>query len=496
MILANPPGIKISNGKIQHFVKAGSRWGFTAGTAQKLSFKPYPFWLGYASSLIKRDTPAVVRTIDAVALEWTDQQFIDEVCKWNPDLVLLESPTIGIMDDIKLAEDLRNQASTQIAFAGSHVSGYGPIKFLKENKFIDYALFGEYENTLKELILALCSGEAIKNVKGIAFRSNGTIYQNSPGSLIENLDYLPWPDRDDLPPKLYRESFCARIPNAQMLSSRGCPSGCVFCIERWVMYDSPLYRVRNTKSVVDEMEFLAKQFNAKEIYFDDQSFTVSKRHVNAICEEIMSRGLDVEWSCMGDAMFIQYQTLKKMRDSGCTGMKFGVEVANTETLKGIGKPLNLERVRQVAKWLRELGIRSHATFMFGLPGENKQDLSNTLRFALSLDVDSIQLSIATPFPGTPFFNLAETKKWLLTHDWNLFDGSRKGVVSYPQLSTEEILQIYHRARGMYALKKYVKHPTYVFNKIQELYAEGGLSHCVKSASSMVNWIVLGIEGHY
>jgi radical SAM superfamily enzyme YgiQ (UPF0313 family) len=152
---------------------------------------------------------------------------------------------------------------------------------------------------------------------------------------------------------------------------------------------------------------------------------------------------------MGD-ITLGKEHLDLMAKSGCVGIKFGVETSNSITLREIGKGfVELEKVRKLVDECRKIGIRTHATFMIGLPGEKRVDILNTIKFAMKLKPDSMQFSIATPFPGTPFFSLVESEGWLTTIDWTLFDGAHRSVISYPGLSNKEIEELYQLALDEY-----------------------------------------------
>lgn len=204
------------------------------------------------------------------------------------------------------------------------------------------------------------------------------------------------------------------------------------------MYRNGKYRTFSPKRVADEMEYVIKKFDAKEVYFDDDSFTIDKIHVLGICDEIKRRDLKVKWSCMADAICADEEMIGAMADSGCIGMKFGVESAEEEILKRIGKPLDYEKLKQMLKTCVNRKIKTHATFTFGLTGENRQTLHKTLEFAKSLDVDSVQFSITTPFPGTRYYDEIKEKGMLKTQRWQDYDAAGKSVIQYSGLTSEEV----------------------------------------------------------
>lgn len=455
VLIANPPAY--IGDYDRHFVQAGSRWSFTMRISKDSGcnehYLPYPFFLGYSSALLKRTFD--VKAIDACALDFDEREFIQYVVAHDPDVLVLEVPTVSFPLVMEVIREIKEDIRCKVVLAGSHVTALAK-EVMDKYAFIDYCLLGEYELTLKELMEHLDKeSEDDKNlraIKGLGFRHGNKVTINERRELLKNLDKLPFPDREDLPIKYYHDFEIAGKPSAQMLTSRGCPSSCIFCVERQVIWDSPLYRKRNPAKVVDEMALVKDEYGAKQVYFDDETMTINRKHVKAICDEIIYRGLDIPWTCMGD-ITLDYDTLNLMAKAGCVGVKFGVETVNTETLSEIRKIfLNLEKTKQFVEWCRELNMWSHATFMIGLPGDTEKDVSKTLKFATDLDPDSAQFSIATPFPGTPFFDMAKRNDWLTTLDWTMYDGANHAVLNYPWLSKEEIERLYQNA-----LKKFYKH---------------------------------------
>jgi radical SAM superfamily enzyme YgiQ (UPF0313 family) len=456
VLIANPPAyIRDSN---RHFIQAGSRWSFSTQIPKNSECKdhylPYPFFLGYSSALLKRDLDVKVNAIDACALDFDEKDFMSYVASYKPDILVMEVPTISFPLVMNIAKEIKDNLDCKIVIAGSHVTA-SVKETMKKYRFIDYCLLGEYEISLEELVkhsIDEHDNGDLKKVRGLAFRNQGEVHINQKRELLKDLDSLPFPDREDFPIEHYHDFEIAGKPCAQIITSRGCPASCIFCIERQVMYASPLYRRRDPAKVVDEIALVKERYKAKQVYFDDETMTVNRHHIASICNEIINRKLDIPWTCMGD-ITLAHETLKLMAKAGCVGVKFGVETVNTRTLADINKSfMNLDKVKQFVKWCKKLGLWTHATYMIGLPGDTRQDVSKTLDFAIRLDTDSAQFSIATPFPGTPFFEMAEENGWLATYDWTMYDGANHSVVSYPWLTKDEIEQFH-----MMALKRYYKH---------------------------------------
>jgi radical SAM superfamily enzyme YgiQ (UPF0313 family) len=485
ILITNPPAY-IGNA-YRHFIEAGSRWSFSIGIPKdsgcKDHYLPYPFFLGYSSALLKRSNNlAKVKALDACALDFDEKDFTHYIKSYRPDVLIMEVPTISFPLVMDITRELKVDTDFKVVITGTHVTALAK-EVMNEYPFIDYCLLGEYELVLKELVEHLTredDSNNLKDVKGLAFRHNGDLVINERRELLRDLDSLPFPDRDDFPIKNYHDFEIAGKPCAQLITSRGCPAGCIFCIERHIMYASPFYRRRNPEKIVEEMKVVKEKHGARQVYFDDETMTINKRHVRSICKEIVNKELDLPWTCMGD-ITLDYDTLSLMAKAGCVGVKFGVETVNTRTLTDIRKSfMSLEKVKHFVKKCKKLNIWSHATYIIGLPGDRKEDIMKTLDFAVRLGTDSAQFSIATPFPGTPFFEMVKENGWLVTHDWTMYDGANYSVITYPWLTKDEIEEI-HRL----ALKRYYKHATARMllrpRKVLRLMRAGGLRYAFNKA---------------
>lgn len=447
-------------------------------------YLPYPFFLGYSSALLKRDLNAVVNAIDTCALDFDEKEFVGYITSYKPDILIMEVPTITFPLVMNLVKKVKDNVDCKIVIAGSHVTALAE-ETLEKYRFIDYCLLGEYEITLLGLIKHLINerdNRDLKKFKGLAFRNQGKVLINERRELLKDLDSIPFPDRDDFPIVHYHDFEIAGKPSAQMLTSRGCPSNCIFCVNRQVVWGSPLYRRRNPEKIVDEMIVVKEKYGAKQVYFDDETMVINRRYVTAICKEIIDRKLNLPWTCMGD-ITLDYNTLSLMSKAGCVGVKFGVETVNTKILTEIKKIfMNLEKVKRFVEQCKKLGLWSHATYMIGLPSDGKEDILKTLDFAIKLNTDSAQFSIATPFPGTPFFEMAKENGWLATYDWTMYDGANHSVVNYPWLTKDEIEQ-FHRM----ALKRYYRHAIIKSltspRKVFRLMRAGGLTYAFHKVMS-------------
>jgi len=414
-----------------------SRWAGTSKT--KGSFLYPPWFLAYSAAILEKDN-IPVDLVDAVATDMNDASFIKYVNKKNPNLLVAEVSTLTIKKDLQLMKRIKEEIGCKIALTGTHVTALCK-EILSENPFIDFILLGEYELTVEELAKKLQS-KNYSNILGLAFRKDDKIRINKRRLLIENLDTLPLPARHFLPMDKYNEAF-AEVPNQQMLSSRGCPYQCVFCVLPQIYYNQRV-RYRSPENVVDEMQLILEEYKPKEIYFDDDSFTLNPQHVHDICTEIKNCNLDVQWSCMGHAK-INEKTLKEMVDSGCVGVKFGVETASPAIQENIKKRLNLDEIKKFVKLAKKFKLRTHATYTIGLPGDTRETIEQTLKFAANLNTDSMQISIVTPYPGTEFYKWCDSNGYLVTKDFSRYDGNKESVVSYPDLSKKDIDEMFKKS---------------------------------------------------
>lgn len=473
VLIANPPCREDIDEKYERFfVRAGSRWPFSVvkKKTEKMDYVPFPFYLAYTAALLEHEK-FDVSVIDAIPLNMTLSDFVDRATSIRPDIILFETATPTIYQDLKIAQLLKERTSALIALSGAHVTTF-PKETLEESEYIDYILTREYELNFTELVTKLNEGNNVSDVQGLAYRNQEQIRINPNKGLID-LERLPFPARHLFPSKdrndlnLYWDGFCQSKPAIQMHSSRGCPFHCNFCLWNQVIYQNGKYRMFTPERVVDEMEEVIEKYGAREIYFDDDTFTANKKHVISICGEIEKRGLNVKWSCMGDAIVTDEEMLEKMVSTGCNGIKFGVESGDSNILKQIGKPVDLNRVRTFSKLCAERGIKTHATFTFGLSGETTDTMTETLEIAKELDVDSVQFSITTPFPGTRYYEELDKNGLLITKQWNKYDGSSNAVIDFENNSLTEIEEFCHKASGRW-LRHKVKDLKWIHRQIHNL----------------------------
>lgn len=422
-------------------VRAGSRWPHFEEASH--DYMPFPFFLAYAAAVLEEYDHEVL-LVDGIAEGISEKDFIKRVLSFLPDLIVLEVSTISMEVDLALSRKLRKTAGedVKIAFCGLHAYMYQP-EFLEKHAFLDFILVGEYEYTLRDLAAHLEKGQSLEKVTGLIFReAGGNVMANPRRPLISNLDELPWPARQHLPMKNYHdEPGNIPRPSVQIQASRGCPFGCVFCAWPQIIYGSRKYRTRDPMDVVNEFEWLVKTCGFKSVYFDDDTFNIGESRILSICKGLKERRLETPWAAMCRADTMTPEMLESMVASGLHAVKYGVETADQSILKAIGKHLNIEKVKKTIQRTHELGVKTHLTFMFGLPGETRETARKTIELALALNPESLQFSIATPFPGSHFFNCLEKQELIRHQDFSRYDGFRSAVVRTESLSSEDLEEI-------------------------------------------------------
>jgi anaerobic magnesium-protoporphyrin IX monomethyl ester cyclase len=362
-----------------------------------------PLGLAYLAAGLEENSHEV-KVIDAGVLNYDYHQIVSEIKLHGADIIGITSVTPNYVRTLDLATNLKKELDLPILVGGPHVTAL--TEETMENDCFDIAVLGEGELTTIDLIETIQTEDDLSKVRGIAYKHEGRLIRTPQRPYMDNLDALPFPARHLLPslnaykptPSAYR-----KLPQATMITSRGCPYHCAFC-DRSVFGNR--YRARTAGNVVDEMELLTTKYGAREIRFWDDTFNVDQQRVISICDEILRRGLDVTWTCLGRINHMNRAVLEAMAEAGCWQVDYGIESGNQETLNSITKGQTLEMVRKIVKMTNKAGIGVRGFFMLGLPGENEAAMTDTIKFAKSLDLTSAVFHITTPFPGTELYKTA------------------------------------------------------------------------------------------
>ncbi len=432
VLLANPPWEV--NGK--KGVRAGSRWPHIK-IPEEEDYMPFPFFLAQAAALLRKKGFEVL-LIDAIAEGISEKEFLNKVKKFRPDLVVNEVSTPSLETDLRIVSEIKKiSESAKIALCGADMN-IRTLDFIKKHDFVDFVLIGEYEFTLLGLARCLKNKDDLSRVKGIIYKKQNKAIKTEKRPL-QDVNKISWPLREQLPMDKYHDCpGSIPIPSVQMIASRGCPYGCTFCAWPQMMYHGRNYRARNPEDVVNEMEYLVKKKGFKSVYFDDDTFNIGRERMLKICRDIRKRNLNVPWAIMARADLMDEKILDEMKSAGLYAVKYGVESAVQRLVDNAKKGLNLKKAEAMIKYTNKIGIKTHLTFMFGLPGETHKTIQKTIDFAIRMDPESVQFSIATPFPGTRYYKELDKKGMLVSKEWPDYDGNLKCVVKTEKLSSEDL----------------------------------------------------------
>ncbi|MFQ6120823.1 MAG: B12-binding domain-containing radical SAM protein [Methanosarcinales archaeon] len=343
--------------------------------------------------------------------------------KHDPSVTCISGTTPRRFDSFKIAKISKELLPETITIYGGPHATFTAEDPLNKVPWIDIIVRGEGELTILELVKALLSKNPdLKNILGISYRKNNKVCNNPPRPQIKNLDELPFPayhlfDIDQYNMKLYLDLHRKSDDNnnihraLNIITSRGCTNRCTFCAAcaMWKRVTT-----RSPKNVIDEIEELVNTYGIDGINFVDSTLTLHKDHILGICNEIKERHLDIAWFCEARVNTINKNILEKMKNAGCTYIQVGVESGSPRILKKIKKNINIEQVKQVAQWSKEVGLRIRASFMFGLPEETYEDAITTVQLIHELkkmDID-YGANATIIYPGTEVESFAREKGYL------------------------------------------------------------------------------------
>ncbi|MEM1659073.1 MAG: radical SAM protein [Candidatus Jordarchaeales archaeon] len=384
-----------------------------------------PLGLTYIAAVIEKNG-FEVEVLDLLVSMYSDDKVTRKVEEYKPEVVGVNSVTMNYpiaSKILKLVKKVNEDIITVIG--GPHVT-FSDVRTLEESPWIDVVVRGEGEYTMLDIV----KGRDFKDIDGITYREDGEIVRNRDRKLIENLDELPFPARHLLP----LSKYIAYHSGCSLITGRGCPHRCIFCVGSKMM--GRRVRLRNPKLVVDEIEeVLGYGFN--EIVFEDDTFTLNHKHAFAICDEIISRGLKFKWCANARVDTVTRELLEKMKEAGCHFIMFGTESGNQDILDKCKKRITVEEIREAVKMTKELGIGVLSSFILGLPGETKETIAQTMKFAEELG-PFYGFHLLAPFPGTEVRERAnELGIIILTDNWLKYDANR--AVAHTQAVSAEYL---------------------------------------------------------
>jgi anaerobic magnesium-protoporphyrin IX monomethyl ester cyclase len=371
------------------------------GAMRKAAGTYFPLGLGYIASFMQNKGHEVILVdpnVQSMVLGNLDELFR----KRRPGLVGISFMTPQYNSALRIAAMVKRVSSDiKVVVGGAHPSAL-PEETLAKMPAVDYLVFGEGEETIFELVEFL-SGRGGGNpaeIKGLAWRKGDRVVLNSPRELMDKLDSLPFPARELVDQRLYRQqSFLSSFERAaNIITSRGCPGRCVFCASGHKLRTK--VRIREFSYVFDEIRLLRQRYGINYLMIKDDTFTLSRARIKDFCESYKRQNPDLKFHCMGRVDTVDYNILSIMKDAGLNDIFFGLESGNDNILKSIGKGFNTSQAAEAIKDCERLGIRTYGAFILGLPGDNPDTIRQTVEFARSLPLTMAGFSVLIPYPGT------------------------------------------------------------------------------------------------
>ena len=395
----------------------------------KENFTPVPpTGLLYVGTMLKKEGHEV-RIFDANTKE--KEEIIRKIKEIAPDIVGFSAMTTSYSITKDFNKELKKEVPhAYYCWGGVHATAL-PVETMKENG-LDFLVYGEGELTMAEICRRIKNkknndeqGVSLGGINGVYYLENGEIKNNPPCAFIEDLDFLPIPDRSLLenfkwylsPPGILRGRF--RYGITTMYTSRGCPYQCIFCASR-IVHGSSIRR-RSVDNVLEEMIYLKNSFGVTGIYFNDDTFATDIKWLEEFCGRFKKESLNMVWGCQTRANIAQsLDILKMMKKAGCCQVDIGCESGSDKILQNLKKGITADMILKSFANLKALKMTTFATFILGNPGETMEDVKKTEIVAKKAPGGASFL-ILVPYPGSPLFKMALDNKWFLNQNKIVFD---------------------------------------------------------------------------
>ena len=439
-------------------------------TASKYKFMGViapPLGIAYMAGVLQENN-IDVEILDASAEDMGFEDVKNELFKRKPDLVALTALTPTIGRALETAQVVKETLPNSIVVMGGYHPTFNFIETL-EDENVDIVIRGEGEYIMLNLVQALENHSNLHDVKGIVFEDKNSkeVVITPEAPLIDNLDEIPFPALNLLPLKKYR-LLDMDTHMATMITTMGCPMQCSFCSSA-AMHGRKI-RERSVKNIVDEIEYLKTTYDIDTIAFMDDTFTLKKRKVIAICDEILKRNIKIMWGCTSRVDTLDETLLKKMKEAGCITIFIGVESADQQQLDKMCKNTTVTKIENAFKIANQLKIRTIATVALGMPGDSKEIMNKTIKFVHKLKPNYAIYSLATPYPGTKFYKESFEKNLIKIKDWSKYTLITP-ILETVDCSLKDMRKIQAKAfikfylRPQYILKQFLQDGPYLLKTI-------------------------------
>jgi len=436
----------------------------------------YPKWLAHAAGVAIKNGHDV-DLVDAPAAACTVQGVIDRIRAKNIEVVVCDTSTPSILNDVSVIESLvAAQPSLHVLLVGRHVSSL-PKETLAMSSALESVAVREYEYTVRDWLAAKACGADLSTVEGLVWRrrATGEIISNKQREAIQNLDELPFVSEVykrflHTPDYFYGHSLW---PLVVFDTSRGCPYHCSFCVYPQT-FSGHKMRYRSVANVADEFDFVSREMpEIKTVMLEDDTFIISKPRTLELANELIRRGnkLPFDANCRAD-IGAEGELLSTLHKAGARLFCVGFESGDVEVINGMKKNNDdrrdakyHEEAHHFVRRCRDSGIMVHGCFMVGNLNETPASMEKTLSFAKKLQPDTAQFFPIMVYPGTTAYEEAKKRDYIQIEDWGAWltkDGLHNSVVTLPNITHEQLVSFCDRARRSFYLS-----PSYLLYKLKQ-----------------------------
>ncbi|MBF0424785.1 MAG: radical SAM protein [Magnetococcales bacterium] len=409
--------------------------------SERCQVKAVSFWppiaLAYCAAVVRAQRPGQeLAIIDAEGEELNHGQMVERVVAAKPDVLVIQDTTATIAADLQSAARIKTRLPrTRTVFIGLHSTVRG-AEVLARRDAVDFVIRNEPEYALAELVAALEDGHALTGIAGLSYMDGDHLVENPARQVNKALDLMPFPARDLLANDRYINPMTGKVFTL-IKTSRGCPYQCVYCTA--IPYYGRAWRARSVPNIIAEIKQVKEQHGIDDFLFHSDTFNLNRKFVFELCQCMIDERLEVSWmsNCRADLMDLEMARM--MRAAGSRMVSFGIESGSDVMLQAMKKGLTTDQARRAVACCQEAGLQVIAYFVLGTPGETRQTMQQTLDFALELDPEVAQFFVATPFPGTEFYEQALRMGALTSDNWEDYMHGEADVFDYGDLSSKDFI---------------------------------------------------------
>jgi radical SAM superfamily enzyme YgiQ (UPF0313 family) len=443
---------------------------------ERLGLIPPISLLSVAAILESEGVAVDLIDMDAEGLDYF--KTLERIRAFSPDLLGFTVTTLSFHAVLEWIDRFKKDSGLPVMVGGEHVRLY-PRETMTHQS-IDYCIVGEAEVPLPEFVRAFREGRSFEGIKSLCFRSAGNVYIDRTLSIVEDLDAIPFPARHLIKNERYANILTRKKNFTAMVSTRGCPFSCAFC-----NHNHQKYRARSPRSFVDEIELNLREFGIREFDIYDSTFTVNRKRVLEICDEIRRRKLEVGFTVRSRVDVITKDMIDSLKSAGCHTIMYGIESSSQDILRLMNKGISLDQVMETVMYTHRSGIEILGFFLFGFPGETRQTIEDTIRFSLDLPLNYALYSILLPLPETEIYEYYRERG--LPDYWAEFtlDASRNELIEFVDtgISRDEASHY-----AVQAYRRFFFRPRIIWHRLRNLRSLGEFMRLLRGALGILSKI--------